>query len=117
MKMLPFAGALALVLATAACGDDTPTQPGENPPDAASGTGAQSDQPVYAATGNVTAMSGGDVTIAHGPVEEIGWPAMTMTFRSGSPDMVEGIGVGDAVTFRFREAGGQYELTSLDKAR
>ena len=117
MKLFSISSAAALTLALAACGESqAPIQ---------ANAGATAGQPtdeaggqVYSAAGDVTQVSGDRVTIAHGPVEGIGWPAMTMAFRAPSPEMVQGISVGDPVSFRFREAGGgEYELTSLAKAR
>ena len=104
------------MLALVACGGgETPTveNRGSAPAAGAPETSAQ----VHSATGEVTEIADDRVTIAHGPVETIGWPSMTMGFRAASPEMVQGIGVGDSVTFQFREADGDYELTSLSKAR
>lgn len=115
MKPLSIAGALALSLVAAACGGGgTPAQNGQE----ATGPGAAANtaQAVYSATGNVTAIAGDRVTIAHGPVEGLGWPAMTMTFVAGDPAMLRGISVGDRVTFQFRQNGNDYPLTALNKA-
>ena len=71
----------------------------------------------YSASGKVTAIAGDQVTIAHGPVQGIGWPAMSMTFKAGSPEMISGVGVGDQVFFAFKQDGGGYTLTSLSKDR
>lgn len=40
------------------------------------------------------------ITIAHGPVAELNWPAMTMSF-SGTPAQLRGFGRGDKVRFEF----------------
>lgn len=45
------------------------------------------------------------VTIAHEDVPGY-MPAMTMPFELENPDQVSGLGVGNAVDFRFRAAGG-----------
>lgn len=63
----------------------------------------------------VTALSGDDVTISHGPVPDLEWPAMTMAFRASSADMLGGVAPGDQVSFSFRQADGGYVLTSLTK--
>ena len=70
---------------------------------------------VYTATGTVTAIAGDQVTISHGPVEGLGWPAMTMTFRMASPEIVQGVTVGDRIAFGFTEHAEGYTLTSLSK--
>lgn len=116
MKPLSIPGIFALALAAAACGPSgTPVPNGQEAagPGAAAGTA----QAVYSATGNVTAISGDRVTIAHGPVEGLGWPAMTMTFTAGDPTMLQGVSVGDRVTFQFRQSGNDYPLTALSKAQ
>lgn len=71
----------------------------------------------HTGSGDITEVSGERVSISHGPVESIGWPAMTMTFRAQSPDMAEGLNVGDPVSFQFRKAGEDYVLTTLSKAQ
>lgn len=104
-------GAVALSLVLAACGENQQTTL-ENRQDrnVASQAGAS-----YSAAGKVTAIAGDQVTIAHGPVEGIGWPAMTMTFRAASPQMTQGVNAGDQVSFAFRQDGSAYVLTSLQK--
>jgi Cu/Ag efflux protein CusF len=109
MKPVSIAGALALALAAAACGNSgTTAQNGQN--------GAAANAAVYSGTGNVTAIAGDRVTISHGPVAGLGWPAMTMTFRAPEAAMLRGISVGDQVAFQFRHNGNDYPLTALSKA-
>lgn len=109
MKPVSIAGAVALSLAVAACGG------AQNNQEAPANSAADTSQTAYSASGNVTAIAGDRVTISHGPVEGLGWPAMTMTFRAGDPAMLQGIAVGDRVTFQFRQNGNDYPLTSLSK--
>jgi len=68
----------------------------------------------YSGTGKVTAIAGDRVTIAHGPIDGIGWPAMTMTFTSPS-DPAEGVSVGSEVDFSFRQDGSAYVLTAISE--
>jgi Cu/Ag efflux protein CusF len=72
----------------------------------------------FAGTGEVTALASDSVTIDHGPIAEIGWPAMTMAFKapSSSPDLVTDVAVGDRVNFEFRESDGDHVLTSIRAA-
>lgn len=117
MKPVSISGALALSLVVAACGGSGTSAPnGQNTagPDATANS-ANATQAVYSASGSVTAIAGDRVTIAHGPVEGLGWPAMTMTFQAGEPAMLQGIGVGDRVAFRFRQNGSDYPLTAINK--
>ena len=114
MKFTQSGGVLALPLLIAACGQ-TPQAPTENRrgPQASSTAGLAGS--IHSAAGEVTAIQRDQVTIAHGPVESLGWPAMTMTFRAGSPDMVSHVSVGDRVSFSFRQDDGSHALTSLAK--
>lgn len=58
------------------------------------------------ATGTVEFVKGGDgeITIAHGPVEALKWPAMTMTFKA-TPDQVASVKAGQKVAFEFEPKG------------
>ena len=115
MKSLPFAGAIALSLTVAACGrSETTPQGGQS----AQGpnTATPSAATTYSAAGNVTAIAGDRVTISHGPVAGLGWPAMTMTFTAPEPAMLQGIGVGDRVAVQFRRNRHDYPLTAIAKA-
>lgn len=108
MNAVQFGGALALSLA--ACGEK------QNAPQNRE-VAAGSSQPtvaaqVYSGTGTIQSITGDQVAIAHGPIQGIGWPAMTMTFRA-PPDIAEGASPGAQVHFSFRQDGGSYVLTSL----
>ncbi len=46
----------------------------------------------------------GVLTIAHGPVEALGWPAMTMGFKT-QPDQLAALEVGDKIEFEFLSKG------------
>ena len=114
MNIKQIGSASALLLLLAACGEDKNRAP-EDRRTAEASPPSQAGQ-TYSAAGHVTAIAGDQVTIAHGPVEGLGWPAMTMSFRAGSPELVQGVRVGDRVSFAFRQDGGAYVLTSLSKA-
>lgn len=116
MKISQLAGPLALALLLAACSDDQATAPEQR--ETSAGTAAPSAAADgYSAAGDVTKVAGDQVTISHGPVESLGWPAMTMTFQAPSPEMLQGLNTGDPVDFQFRKAGEQYQLTSIEKAQ
>lgn len=57
-------------------------------------------------SGEVTAVDpvAGTVTIDHGPIEALEWPAMTMTFAASGVDL-GGIKQGDKVAFELRQTG------------
>lgn len=114
MNAALLAGPLALALLLAGCGERRNAAPENRQASGSNDTSVSSD-PIYSGAGKVTAISGDRITISHGPIEEIGWPAMAMTFRAGSPDMIEILRVGDPVSFAFRQDGGDYRLTSIAK--
>lgn len=73
------------------------------------------EQPVFEAVGQLTGISERTVTIAHGPVPELGWPEMTMAFEAGASAWTDDLAVGDRVSFAFREAAAGYVLISIEK--
>lgn len=52
-------------------------------------------------TGAVKAVDpkAGTVTIAHGPIQALGWPAMTMPFKVASPALLDKVVAGSRVQF------------------
>ncbi len=54
------------------------------------------------------------LVIAHGPVESLGWPGMTMTFRAPGVDL-SAIKAGDAVSFEFTTTGMDGTITSISE--
>lgn len=74
----------------------------------------QANQQVYSGTGTIKSISGDQVTISHGPIAGIGWPAMTMTFTVPD-DLASEFTPGSQVDFSFRESAGQHVLTAIRK--
>ncbi len=102
-------------LAVAACGkNETTAQEGATQEAGAAPTATVQGQS-YRGEGDVTEVSGDNVTISHGPIEGIGWPAMTMPFRAGTSDMLKDIKPGDPVSFSFQKSGTEHLLTSISK--
>ncbi len=66
--------------------------------------------------GKVTAIDAGTgkITLEHGPIAELQWPAMTMGFGV-KPGMAKDIAVGDEVTFEFEWDGKEALVTSMTK--
>ena len=114
MKIMQFGGALALPLLIAACGQQQEVATENRQATEAKQTMPQAGN-FHSAAGEVTAIEGEQITISHGPVESLGWPAMTMTFRSGSPERLSQVRVGERVSFSFRQDDRGYTLTSLSK--
>jgi Cu(I)/Ag(I) efflux system membrane fusion protein len=73
------------------------------------------DAAVYDATGRITALDGQSVTLAHGPVPGLSWPAMTMQFSLADANQARGLKVGDQVSFRFHQGGAGYVVDAISK--
>ena len=58
----------------------------------------------HRATGRIEKIAPDGVTLSHGPVPTMNWPAMTMTFRLGGAALARGFKVGDRVRFTFEQA-------------
>ncbi|TWI49264.1 Cu(I)/Ag(I) efflux system protein CusF [Pseudomonas duriflava] len=56
----------------------------------------------------------GTVTISHGPVPEVQWPAMTMPFKA-TPDQLNNVKQGDKIDFTFKSEGMSATITSIKK--
>ncbi len=66
-------------------------------------------------TGTITALDprAGTVTIKHGPIPVIGWPAMTMTFRASPPALLKGLRARQRVGFTAKAQGMNAEVTAI----
>jgi len=69
----------------------------------------------HSGTGTVDSVSGQQVTISHGPIKSLEWPAMTMPFTAKDAASVQGIKAGDRVAFTFSKSGSESVLTSITK--
>lgn len=65
--------------------------------------------------GVVTAMTNAEVTIRHEPIACLNWPAMTMSFATQSPALLQGIAVGDQVRFELQAARDGYVVDQIVK--
>jgi Cu/Ag efflux protein CusF len=66
--------------------------------------------------GTVTAIdkAAGKITLNHGPIPAVGWPAMTMAFNA-KPELLDGVAVGDKVVFDVAVKGNAGEVTAIAK--
>ena len=55
------------------------------------------------------------ITIRHGPMENLGMPAMTMVFRVENPTLLGGIKAGDKIQFRAENLRGAYTVTRIER--
>jgi len=77
--------------------------------------GAQVSQAqTHKASGTVTKVdpAGSKVTIAHGPVQSLKWPAMTMNFVVRDKTLFDRLLSGKKVEFEFVQQGRDYVITS-----
>ena len=133
MRALPYAtaGALALALALAACGqkpEATPPATDAVPiatPEAPKADGMTPDEMAKMDMGAATTAKGagvvtaidktaGTITLDHGPIAEAKWPAMTMAFKT-APDLVQSVKPGDKVAFDLTLKDGSGEITAITK--
>ncbi len=69
---------------------------------------------LHVGVGTVTNVDAarGKVTIAHGPIETLKWPAMSMTFGVKDKKLLEKLSTGRKVEFEFIQRGSGYIITS-----
>jgi Cu(I)/Ag(I) efflux system protein CusF len=67
------------------------------------------------ATGVITAVDqkAGTLTIRHGPIPAVGWPAMTMTFMAKPAALLRGLKVGQTIGFDCTVRGAAAEVTAV----
>jgi len=56
--------------------------------------------------------AGSKVTIAHGPIPTMKWPAMNMTFTVKDKALLDKLSEGKKVEFQFVQQGSDYVITS-----
>lgn len=121
MNAYRLAAILVLSVAVVSCGGsstapdatkaDSSAAPMASMPDAPGGTQATK---TGKGTGTVTAIdaAGGKITLDHGPIPELGWPAMKMAFKAG-PAVTGQTAVDDKIEFEVRLTGMESEVTSI----
>ena len=57
----------------------------------------------------------GTITIQHGAIAALNWPAMTMTFRVASGDLLRGVTVGTRIHFVLRTERGAQVVTQIHR--
>ena len=83
---------------------------------ATAGSAAAAPKGAHAAEGKVESVDANEITISHGPVPALKWPAMTMGFGKADPKAFPDIKPGDSIRFEFREGGaGGYELLAVQR--
>jgi Cu/Ag efflux protein CusF len=74
---------------------------------------------LYSGVGTVKALDLNNLTVTldHGPIPALNWPAMVMDFQVEGADLLEGLAVGDRVTFDFRAQRSTFLIIDLEKQR
>jgi len=58
-------------------------------------------------------LKAGALTIQHGPIPAVGWPAMTMAFKAKPTQLLTGLKVGEAVSFDTTVRGMAADVTAV----
>jgi Cu(I)/Ag(I) efflux system membrane fusion protein len=67
----------------------------------------------YHAEGRIEKIEPEAVTISHGPVAALQWPAMTMQFKSPATGLPAGVKAGEHIVFDFAQQPDGYQLTRV----
>jgi Cu(I)/Ag(I) efflux system membrane fusion protein len=71
---------------------------------------------IHEGEGKVESASADSLTISHGPIATMQWPAMTMGFAKPDPKSFADVRPGDTVRFQFKEGGPSgYQLVQVQK--
>jgi Cu/Ag efflux protein CusF len=57
------------------------------------------------------------ITLAHGPIKNLGMPGMTMMFKVSSPALLDKVKVGDKVKFHAEAPHGAMTVTAIELAK
>jgi Cu(I)/Ag(I) efflux system protein CusF len=80
------------------------------------GSASSAKTATHQATGVVKALdtAKGTVTLAHGPVKSLNWPAMTMTFAVKDKMLFGKLAADKKVTIDFSKLGADYVVTAVN---
>lgn len=92
MKKTTLSLLAALAFATSAAGQGAAPRSGHETPAVVQGVGVV----------KAVDLKAGAVTLAHEPIQALGWPAMTMAFRVSSPSLLARVKPGDKVQFELK---------------
>lgn len=65
--------------------------------------------------GEITAIdkTAGTLTIKHGAIPAVDWPAMTMAFKATPPALLDGLKVGEKIKFDVTVKGSDADVTAV----
>lgn len=112
MKLSHILLAASLSMAFSAQAQTTPASGAEHATHHTASTAPQSDGEVRKID-----KEQGKLTLRHGPLENLGMPAMTMVFKVSDTKVLEGLKDGDKVKFTAEKVNGAYTITALQPAK
>ena len=62
-------------------------------------------------------LAGKKITLKHGPLKNLGMPAMTMAFEVSDPAMLARVKVGQNIRFVASEQGGRLRIEHIEAAK
>lgn len=76
---------------------------------------SMSESTTHSASGAVTALDTqrSTVTLSHGPVQTMNWPAMSMTFKVKDKALLDKLAVGKKVDVQFVQEGKDFVVTNV----
>lgn len=113
-KMVLMVAAVALPMVLAGCDKQAETPKAEASANTMEGMAMPAEIKHGKGTGTVTAIdpAKGSVTLDHGEIPELQWPAMKMGFAA-KPDVLKDVKVGDKVTFEIDWNGKAGTVTAI----
>lgn len=114
MQTMMKAGLTVALVTLAAC-ESGETNKSSSAPAAQTDSASANANGTHSASGTVDSVSANEVTISHGAIPTLGWPAMTMAFTAPDAAFLNGIEPGDRVSFVFRKTDGASTITSISK--
>jgi Cu(I)/Ag(I) efflux system membrane fusion protein len=70
---------------------------------------------VHSASGSITAIDDQSITVSHGAIASLDWPAMVMAFRKPEAGIPQDLKVGDEVTFTFKQVESGFQIETMSK--
>lgn len=106
-----------IALLAAACSPPATQEPAKSDAGMTMETPAPAVAGPITGTGTVTQVdaAAGTITLNHGAIPAVSWPAMTMQFTAENPAILQGIAVGDTVSFELKSATETSIVTSVQK--
>lgn len=118
MKMFVSALALATLAGCSSPSDKAAAMPAGMDMSASATKSAESRTPAVTGTGSGTIQAvdaaAHTVTIAHGPIEALKWPAMTMTFKTSGVDLAA-FKQGDQINFELKSTDAGAAVTKIER--